>query len=387
MRTKFPILNLANGDWKANMFATTRYPNWNRHHRVTGHLKRKYPSLRSSGVGEPNDGHQSKKKQKKKAAKVIDISDDEDGATAASHSSTSHTAHSRSTAPRQKPPSHSSTSMEIMSGKHKPRPRPRPRPQHRDNADATPAASSDSGDIPAAPLSTNKQNTLPPVSITAAASVASACAIDAPTSSVQPCANASAPSPTPAGVAAGTTATTIGLGTNSGSVGPCTSSSSSTPNDSTTPLSPTLAQDVQPPTATTNTDPPATTETPTTTSPQPPSSALSGVNNSGTLALFNDLRIPEPVQQVPLQTTLMNTTTATTAVSEARKKGKIMVPQANSVTARNLFALDHMQQHPMTTVTEFGRLWKDLDKDTRDKYEAMSKEKNIEKKKAQKLPK
>ncbi|KIL63475.1 hypothetical protein M378DRAFT_12193, partial [Amanita muscaria Koide BX008] len=197
-----------------------------------------------------------------------------------------------------------------------------------------------------------------------------------------PFANTSAPSPTPAGVAAGTSATTIGLGTNSGSAGPC--SSSSIPNDSTTPPLATSAQDVRPPT-TTNTDPPATTETPTTTSPQPLSSALSSVDNSGTLALFNDLPIPEPVQQVPLQTTSMNT--ATTAVSETRKKGKIMVPQANSVTARNLFALDHMQQHPTTTVTEFGRIWKDLDKDTRDKYEAMSKEKNIEKKKAQKLPK
>ncbi|KAM6495409.1 hypothetical protein JOM56_008115 [Amanita muscaria] len=386
MRTKFPILNLANGDWKANMFATTRYPNWNRHHRVTGHLKRKYPSLRSSGVGEPNDGHQSKKKQKRKAAKVIDISDDEDGASAASHSSTSHTAHSLSTAPRQKPPC-SSTSTEIVSGKHK-RPHPRPRPQHRDNADATPAASSDSGDIPA-PLSTNKQNMLPPVSISElGASVASACAIDAPTSSVQPCANASAPSPTPAGVAAGTSATAAASVASACAIDTPTSAqpfaNASAPSP--TPTGVAAAQDVQPPT-TTNTDPPATTETPTTTSRQPLSSALSSVDNSGTLALFNDLRIPEPVQQVPLQTTSINTITATTAASETRKKGKIMVPQSNSVTARNLFALDHMQQHPTTTATEFGRLWKDLDKDTRDKYDAMSKEKNIEKKKAQKLPK
>ena len=40
MRTKFPVLNFADCDWKAHMFAMSRYPNWNRYHRVTGHLKR-----------------------------------------------------------------------------------------------------------------------------------------------------------------------------------------------------------------------------------------------------------------------------------------------------------------------------------------------------------
>jgi len=39
MRSKFEVLNLADGDWKAHFFVTSRYPNWNRYHRVPGHLK------------------------------------------------------------------------------------------------------------------------------------------------------------------------------------------------------------------------------------------------------------------------------------------------------------------------------------------------------------
>jgi hypothetical protein len=68
---------------------------------------------------------------------------------------------------------------------------------------------------------------------------------------------------------------------------------------------------------------------------------------------------------------------------------------------RNLFAIGYVHQHPATTVTEFGKVWKDLDKETRDvgpflsirfdilylfdqKYEAISKEKGNARKKAQK---
>jgi len=68
---------------------------------------------------------------------------------------------------------------------------------------------------------------------------------------------------------------------------------------------------------------------------------------------------------------------------------------------RNLFAVDYMLEHPTTTVTEFGKVWKTLEKEARDvgsfcsisfdiqclfdqKYEAVSKEKGVEKKKLQK---
>lgn len=40
MRNQFQVLNLADDDWKAHAFARSRYPNWNRYHRETGHLKR-----------------------------------------------------------------------------------------------------------------------------------------------------------------------------------------------------------------------------------------------------------------------------------------------------------------------------------------------------------
>jgi len=95
MRNKFPILSLCDGDWKVNMFGSSRFTTWNRHTREKGLLKRasstlflclslltvylgRNPSLRSS-----HSNTLPSKKRKRKALpendqRIIEIKDSED---------------------------------------------------------------------------------------------------------------------------------------------------------------------------------------------------------------------------------------------------------------------------------------------------------------------
>lgn len=92
----------------------------------------------------------------------------------------------------------------------------------------------------------------------------------------------------------------------------------------------------------------------------------------------NGLSIPGPAERV--EKVALDKPLDAPTVS---KKGKLLVPQPNSVTAQyvvfhfgllsivfqssfsNLFAVNYMLKHLTTTVAEFGIVWKELDKETR----------------------
>lgn len=62
------------------------------------------------------------------------------------------------------------------------------------------------------------------------------------------------------------------------------------------------------------------------------------LHNSNPLLTFfrgsDSLSIPEPIQQVPLQTTTAAIASVATVATVTVTKGKLMVPQPDSITAR-----------------------------------------------------
>ncbi|KIM73340.1 hypothetical protein PILCRDRAFT_15309 [Piloderma croceum F 1598] len=63
--------------------------------------------------------------------------------------------------------------------------------------------------------------------------------------------------------------------------------------------------------------------------------------------------------------------TAHPATQPSTKKAQIMRP-SNSKTARNLYAIDYMREHPKATTTEFAAAFKELDDVSLKKYQATS---------------
>lgn len=88
--------------------------------------------------------------------------------------------------------------------------------------------------------------------------------------------------------------------------------------------------------------------------------------------LFSNLAIPPPSNQIPQ--TVAPSGSGSTSKS---KKGKPMEP-SKALTARNLFAIDYLGDHPNTTSAEFKKVFDALDETTRKKYNALAKQKKVE---------
>ncbi|EDR00491.1 uncharacterized protein LACBIDRAFT_334098 [Laccaria bicolor S238N-H82] len=91
--------------------------------------------------------------------------------------------------------------------------------------------------------------------------------------------------------------------------------------------------------------------------------------------LFAQLIIPPPLVQVP------HTTDPTTTKP---KRGKAMEP-SKAITSQNLFAIDYLQEHPDTTKAKFKKVFDALDDTTKQKYDALAKQKKSEEVLAKKL--
>ncbi|KAF8530608.1 hypothetical protein BU17DRAFT_60304 [Hysterangium stoloniferum] len=83
-----------------------------------------------------------------------------------------------------------------------------------------------------------------------------------------------------------------------------------------------------------------------------------------------NLMIPAPSDEIPYGPTLPAPTASKRTYP---KKGKMMEP-SKVITACNLNALNYLKEHPGTTAAEFKKVFNNLKKETRKKYDVHAKE-------------
>jgi len=60
-----------------------------------------------------------------------------------------------------------------------------------------------------------------------------------------------------------------------------------------------------------------------------------------------------------------------------KKSSKLMVASLTVLSARNLFAIEYLKEHPATTKHEFKNIWDNIASETKKEYEALSKERKL----------
>ncbi|KAF8869672.1 hypothetical protein BD779DRAFT_1479589 [Infundibulicybe gibba] len=344
MRKKFPEFRFCNNNWKRDSFATVRYPDWTRHCRGSGGLTCANPSKGKRKQDDPDDDieisapapvvHKKRRTAPRKQllppppeANIIDI--DEAGSSAVeAHEGTPNPTHTLSSIPAPITKTAPDTSDSTTSGDS-------PRTVAPSNSNPLAKRASNTAGMESSPRITSENGKSTAADTNTLASVGTP-KDTTPEPSLSPVANSdtTACDSDQADTATSTTITT----TPDQSAPSAISSSSDTEASATTVLE------------------------------------ANGRRTRRHLDPLANISIPKPATEAPVFT---GGTPVPRPKAVKKGGGKKMEASVTLLTARNLFAIDYLQDHSVT-VAEFAAIYKSLDKATTNKYEVLSKRKKFE---------
>ncbi|KDR76789.1 hypothetical protein GALMADRAFT_139667 [Galerina marginata CBS 339.88] len=364
MRHKFEEFRYCDNDWKVEAYATIRYPDFARYPRASGRLTRRDPSSSSHANGKRksnNDGRRSDTRSTKKARTASPAKDVYDIDLI-------------SDVENQPPPPAVSTSKRHIGSKansskrrDKITPKPRPRngvslaaatiPAPARSASLDPAVSSEATP-PIAPALSPSEIPTPGISVASEET-------EVPTNS----STLSSPNAPTAETVAGALGRSFDT-----EVSPLASPSvgleTPTQDAAQVPLAP--ANGPERPTRTAEID------------DESQSTGLRQTRTKRSVNILSNMAIPRPAEE--LRAPVVNGPAAPSTSRARENNGSTKLMQANnSLSARNLFAIDYLKTHTPTTA-EFKAIYETLDKATIKKYTARSQLKKAEAKSAKLTP-